>query len=225
MKSAFIPLALLFLVLASCKTTPNQSDLQFDKAPLFGMIYDLDNKACSGVDLILDGTQSTTSDIKGRFFLSDVKQGTHTIRAAEADHETLEVTFKFENRTQVLYLKMVSFDQLLSQAQDALDRRNWAESESLLKRAAAIHSANVVLVYLQSILDYQRADYAHAAVRLESLLASGVTISYVYLFLADLYQYHLGKPELAQKALVDYLKQTDNPDVRKRLDEMRAASK
>jgi lipopolysaccharide biosynthesis regulator YciM len=188
------------------------------------MIYDLDNKACSGVELVLDGKQKTTTDINGRFFLSDVKQGEHAIQASEADHETLDVSFRFENRTQVLYLKMVSFDQLLSQAQDALGRKKWEESETLLKRATAIHSTNVVMVYLQAILDYRQENYSQAASRLESLLSGGSTVTYVYLFLADLYQYNLGKPELAQKALSDYLRQSDNPDVRKRLDEMRTAS-
>ena len=35
------------LLLVSCKTAQNQSQLQFDTAPLFGMIYDLDNKVRS----------------------------------------------------------------------------------------------------------------------------------------------------------------------------------
>ncbi len=213
------------LLFSSCTTVSNQNQLRFESAPLFGMIYDLDNKACSGVSLQLDGAQKTTSDIKGRFVLTEVKQGPHAIRATEAEHETLDVKFDFQNRTQVLYLKMISFDQVLSQAQDSLARKRWSEADSLLKRAAAIHPADVVLVYLQAILDYQRGEYAGAAARLEALLAGGNRISSVYLFLADLYQYELGKPQLAQDALIEYLKQADSPDVRKRLEEMKAASK
>jgi len=56
------------------------------------------------------------------------------------------------------------------------------------------------------------------------LAASGDSTSYVYLFLADLYQYDLGKPELAEKALKEYLKIADDPEVRKRVAEMESAS-
>jgi len=82
-----------------------------------------------------------------------------------------------------------------------------------------------VLVYLRAILDYQQGDAAAAASRLESLTAGGTTIPYVYLFLADLYQYSLNKRQAAEKALAHYLKQTDDPDVRKRLDALAASVK
>lgn len=227
MKTKDVPAVLCFLslLLFSCKTVSNENQLRFESAPLFGMIYDVDNKGCAGVSLLLDGAQKSTSDINGRFVLVGVKQGPHSMKASAEDHETLEVRFNFENQTQVLYLKIVSFDQLLTQAQDALDKRKWSDADSLLRRAAAIHSTNVVLVYLQAILAYQQGDFPGAASRLQSLVSGGNAISYVYLFLADLYQYDLAMPELAQKALNEFLKQEDNPDVRKRLDEMRAASK
>ena len=152
-----------------------------------------------------------------------MKQGGHAIRASEADHETLDISFKFENRTQVLYLN----DFLRSASHAGAGRagqETWEESETLLKRAAAVHATNIVMVYMQAILDYRRGDYSEAASQLESLLSGGSSVTYVYLFLADLYQYNLGRPELARKALTDYLRQSDNPDVRKRLDDMRTAS-
>ena len=225
MRSVRFALYLAPILLLCCKTVSTENQFRFESAPLFGMIYDLDNKACPGVSLQLDGGQKTSTDINGRFVLAAVKRGAHSVTAVADDHETLEVQFDFENQTQVLYLKMTSFDQLLYQAEDSLAKKQWSQAESLLKRAAAIHATQVVLVYLQAILDYQRGEYARAAGRLESLVSGGGTISYVYLFLADLYQYQLAKPQLAQKALMEYLRQADNPDVRRRLEEMTAASK
>ena len=225
MKTAASALAVIALLLSSCKTVSNEDPLKFETAPLFGMIYDLDNKPCAGISLTLDGSSKSTSDIDGRFVLTALKPGSHTLAASGPEYETVELTFDFRNQIQVLYLKMVSFDQRLAQAQEALDQKKWPDARSLLERASAIHQANPVLVYLRAILDYQQGDAASAASRLESLTAGGTTIPYVYLFLADLYQYSLNKPQAAEKALAEYLKQTDDPDVRKRLDALAASAK
>jgi len=221
-KAAFIALTALLpaLLLASCATSSNQDPLKFEDAPLFGMIYDLDNKACAGISLEVDGSQKATSDIDGRFVLLALKRGAHTVIATGADYEKVDLSFTFLNQSQVLYVKMVSFDQLLSQAQDALDRRKWQEAQSLLERAAAVHGSDTVLLYLRAILQYQQGDAAGAAAHLETLVAAGSTIPYVYLFLADLYQYSLRKPELAARALTRYLQQSDDPEARKRLDSL-----
>lgn len=225
MKTTTAAIVVTALVLASCATASNQDPLHFDSAPLFGMIYDLDNRPCVGISLTLDGTQKATSDIDGRFVLLALKPGPHAVTASGTEYETVQLSFNFVNQTQVLYLKLVSFDQLLAQAQDALGQKKWREAEGLLNRAAAIHDTNAVLVYLRAILDYQQGNAASAASRLESLASGGTTIPYVYLFLADLYQYSLNKPQAAEKALADYLKQTDDPDVRKRLDALAASVK
>jgi len=225
MKAAAAALAVIALVLSSCKTVSNEDPLKFETAPLFGMIYDLDNKPCAGISLTLDGSRKSTSDIDGRFVLMALKPGAHTLAASGPEYETVQLTFDFRSQTQVLYLKMVSFDQLLAQAQDALDQKRWPDAKALLERASAIHQADPVLVYLRAILDYQQGDAAAAASRLESLAAGGTTIPYVYLFLADLYQYSLNKPQSAEKVLADYLKQTDDPEVRKRLDGLAASAK
>jgi hypothetical protein len=225
MRAAAAVAAACALFLLSCATASNQDPLHFESAPLFGMIYDLDNKPCPGISLTMDGTQKATSDIDGRFVLLALKPGPHAVTASGADYETVQLSFNFVNQTQVLYVKLVSFDQLLAQAQDALGQKKWRDAESLLKRAAAIHDTNTVLVYLRAILDYQQGDAASAASRLEALTSGGTSIPYVYLFLADLYQYSLDKPLSAQKVLTDYLKQNDDSDVRKRLDALTASAK
>jgi len=223
MKPIAAALCLLILLLGACKTVSNENPLQFDSAPLFGMIYDMDNRPCAGVSLLLDGGQKSVTDLDGRFVLLGVKRGTHTLTAASEDREPLEARFDFQNQTHVLYLKMVSFDQLLSQAQDALDRRKWADADRALRRAAAIHEADTVLVYLRAILDRQQGDSTAAAARLESLLAGGGAAPTIYLFLADLYQDSLGKPAAARGALEEYLKQVEDADVRKRLEDLKSA--
>jgi len=219
LRGVLLPVLLLgTLLLASCATASNQDPLKFESAPLFGMIYDLDNRACAGISLAVDGTQKATSDIDGRFVLLALKRGAHTLRAAGPGYENVDLSFAFLNRSQVLYVKLVSFDQLLAQAQDALDGRKWQDAHALLERAAAIHGSDTVLAYLRAILQYQRGDAVGAASRLEALVEAGSTIPYVYLFLADLYQYSLAKPDLAARALTRYLEQNDDPDARRRLD-------
>ena len=214
-------IVLVPLLLLGCKTVTNENPLQFETAPLFGMIYDLDNKPCAGVSVRVDGLPGETSDIDGRFVLPGLKRGPHSVRASAENHEPLEVRFSFDSRTQVLYLKMVSFDQLLALAQGALDGKRWADADLLLKRASALNESDAVLLYLQAILDYRQGDPAAAERRLSSLVDSGRATAPVFLFLADLYQYSLGQPASARRALDEYLRQAEDADVRTRLESLR----
>src|SRR5690348_15121099 len=65
------------MLLAACATQKVEDPL-FDKAPLFGMIYDADNQPCDGVQLTVDGVPGPLTDIRGRFMIPDLTRGPHT---------------------------------------------------------------------------------------------------------------------------------------------------
>ena len=210
------------LVLASCAT--NAGVLEFDSAPLFGMIYDDDNQPCSGATLTLDGHAGPVSDIRGRFVLPDLSRGSHVLSVKKEGFETLEMTFDFLNRTDVLYLRVVSFTQLLSKAEQALRDRKWDQAEAYLGRAEKLDSKNSVYLYLRAIDMYKTAKFPQAIDALNAIVAKGDTDPYVYLFLADIYQKDLNDSAKAAESLQAYLSKRDDPDVEKRLQELKAAS-
>jgi len=76
----------------------------------------------------------------------------------------------------------------------------------------------------QAYLGADGADHPKLPEDQKHCFAEGPDEGRLRVFLADLYQYDLGKPELARKALAGYLKLADNSDVRKRLQELKGAS-
>ena len=152
--------------------------------------------------------------------LPDLARGDHHLEASKQGYEKLEADFSFLNRADVLYLRMTSFAQLLTMAEDALNGRRWAEAEGLLERAGRLDSSDAVLRYLRALLCYRAERFEESAEHLQALLADDVREPYVYLLLADLYERNLGDPEQAAANLASYLELRADPEAEKRLQEL-----
>ncbi len=217
MKKGFIIIAAAF-ILISCATKPNTL-IEFDKAPLYGMIYDSDNNPLDGVRIKIQTVEikEAVSDIEGRFVISELKKGDHTL-IATADHcEELRFDFSFMNRGRAIYLKMISFGQLINSSEYALETKEFKEAEKLLDRAAALRGEDPLLLYLKAVLFFKTDQPEKAEEYLIDLINLGYEKAYVYLFLADLYEYSLNKIEEAVRFLTEYLKIKTDPETGERL--------
>jgi tetratricopeptide (TPR) repeat protein len=222
MRKTLVVILASALLCASCASQPANDALTFDSASLFGMIYDENNQPCGGARLTIDGQPGPQTDIRGRFVVADLSRGQHAIVARKDGYEDLSVQFTFLNRTDVLYLRMISFDQLLSRAERAFDERKWDDAEAALRRAAKLDSGDTVMMYLEAIRQYKTEKYADAARQLESILSRGEREPYVYLFLADLYEQNLNDLSKAAEYLQRYLERRADADVEKRLADLKA---
>jgi tetratricopeptide (TPR) repeat protein len=74
----------------------------------------------------------------------------------------------------VLYIKIINASQLARLAEDALDRRDYAEAETLLERALKLEPSRPDLLYLRSVIFYLEHDLPRSKAVLEGLLARGV---------------------------------------------------
>lgn len=216
---------LVALCAASCATQAEKEPLAFDRASLFGMIYDTDNQPCAGVALEVDGKAASSTDIRGRFVLPDLAMGEHRLDARKEGYEGLSVAFHFLNRTDVLYLRMFSLAGLLQMAEDELDQRRWSDAAALLGRARDLDDADPVLGYLLALLAYRTDRFQDAVGHLDGLVSGGCREPHVYLLLADLYEHHLDDPERAAANLASYLDLRADPEVRKRLEGLRRGAK
>lgn len=205
------------LALASCATTKSATVRQFTAAPLYGMIYDKSNRPVSGVSVAVDGKRVAQSDVNGRFVVPRLSRGAHEIVATKSGFETLRTRLDFLSETQVLYLQILSQSELLSSAETQLSRRNWARARALLGRAGKVDPTNPVYLYTLAILDYRTKKMTDAVRELNALLSSGERAPSVYLLLADIFQYSLGKPERAVADLKEYLAQKGDDAVSRRL--------
>jgi tetratricopeptide (TPR) repeat protein len=209
------------LLLASCASQDKVDIINFDRSPLFGMVYDDDNQPCSGAKLTIDGQQGPVTDIRGRFILPDLSRGDHTLIVQKEGFEELSLKFQFLSKTDVLYVKTISFGQLLSKAERSLEERKWDNADEFLARAEKLNPADPVLLYLRAVEMYKTGKYDQAVQYLNTIIEKGVKDANVYLFLADIYEKNLNNPEKAIENLQIYLEKRTDPDVQKRLDNLK----
>ena len=108
MKPTVIRLALAAALLGGCLSEKAQLLKEFETAPLFGMVYDQDNRPCPGARVTVDGEDGPRTDIDGRFIVQELARGEHVLTVSRAGYERLELVMDFIDRTQVLYLKVTS---------------------------------------------------------------------------------------------------------------------
>ena len=215
-------MACLLLLVTSCASQKARDPLVFEAAPLFGMIYDAGNQPCAGVRIEIDGTPGPQTDIRGRFVIPDLARGDHLLIARMAGYEDLVANISFVSRADVLHLQMTSFNQLLEMAQAALGELRWSDAEGFLKRAGKLDATDAVLRYLLAVHAFKTGRFTEAATCLEAIKSAGQPEAAVLLFLADIYEKYLDDVQEAATNLEAYLRIRDDPEQRRRLENMRA---
>lgn len=162
----------LVTVLLSCGTTP--SPIEFESAPLHGMIFDEQHKPVAWVSVSTDDAGQVNSDIEGRFIIPDVRRGVVTVRAERAGYEPHMAEFTFVNRTQVLYLRLLSGRHYVREAIGAFDTGDLATAFDLAERAVAIVPDDAEARYLAAIAAVRLGDVQTARSHLAALSGSGM---------------------------------------------------
>lgn len=193
----------------------------FDKAPLFGMVYDGRNEPCQGARIDVDGAAGPSTDLSGRFTVPDLARGPHAIAVSKQGYERLDVAFDFTDKSQVLYLKVTSLEQLLSRLEEALAQRNLGEAGALVARAEAVKASHTDVRYLKAVYLLKSGEPGQAAALLEQLIAEGERAPALYLTLADVYQYALLDADKTKAALTAYLRLQEDSQARSRLEALR----
>lgn len=216
MLKRLLPVFCAALILSACASAPGKG-----LPPLNGMIYDADNKPVSEARISLDDVIKGTSDIQGHFTLSSLKiDKKYSLKAERKGYESTSAVFSYTNATQVLYLKMISGEQLVDEAENSISGKDWTNALSLLNRAEAAGCDTIASSYLRSVIFAETGKYADSASLLESLRTSGESEPYIDLYLADLYQYRLNLPDKAIEALRRFLAARSDSDVDKRLKDL-----
>jgi hypothetical protein len=188
------------------------------------MIYDGENRPVNNAAIYVDGKYRSSSDINGHFIITGLKAKVHfAVSAQKQGFETVQAEAAYTDPSHVLYLRMLSGENLLKGAEDAIGEKRWADAETLLERAEQAGAERDLTRYLKAILACGREDYAGALALLRSVTESQYSAPYVYLFMADICQYHLGSPEQARLHLTRFLELRFDGAVSSRLDKLNAA--
>ena len=222
MKKIRILLLLSFILfLFSCASTKKETSSDFTSAPLFGMVYDHDNHPCADAQIIIDEEKGPITDINGRFVIQSLSRGKHDINVTKENYEDISLKFDFLNKSQILYIRMISFDQLLKEIEKAIENKKWKEGATLFERAERIKEQDPVAEYLKAIYFKEKGEINRAEDILLFIIDKGHKLPHVYLSLGDLYQYYMNDPGKALQYLTEYLKLESNHEVEKRYNRLR----
>jgi predicted Zn-dependent protease len=205
------------VLLFSCASGPKT---KHKSQALYGMIYDRDNRPVSNAAIYVNGKYQASSDIQGHFIISPITpKAQYAIRAEKANWEGVTAAISFMDPSYVLYLHMFSGDQLLAEAETAIENKNWDEAETFLSRASTAGAETLPVEYLRAILACGRGQYETARSILALLTETEKNSPYLWLFLADLCQYYLPNTGEAREYLARFLALRYDADVEQRLKE------
>ena len=118
------------VLITSCTTTIRNDG---SKGLMQGMLYDFDNSPICGYELELDGKIRVFTDINGRFEFPSAEYKTHTLTGNGNGYIEIDRAYDFSDRSQILYLKIPSIDNLYTQLDTALSTSQNEEAEKLLQ--------------------------------------------------------------------------------------------
>lgn len=205
----------IIFTLTCCKTT------EINTTVLNGMIYDVDNKPVPNAEISITDTELTTTDVYGHFTLSNLNPDSdYTIIIQKEGYETQSLFFTFSTISSVMYIRLYSINQLLSLAEDSIKTKDYNEALQYLNRASTINSNKASVSYLQAVIQYKQKNYQKAEQILLSLINEGYNEQYIFLFLADIYEYELNDPMKTEDALKKALQINYNPNIEARLNNL-----
>ena len=215
-------MVLFFFLLISCRTDRGMfsDDInEFEKADFLGMVYDSRNRPCNGVGIYIDDETEKVyyTDVNGRFVIQKLASGDHLFSISKKGYESQEISLSYTSRKQILYVRMVSQESLIDWAEDAMESLDWNEAEAFLARAETIDSENSRYLTIQGTFEYLTDQYELALSCWMKLIEKGHKDPFLYLMIADAYDYGLKEPLEAAKWLEKYLNSRNDEEQSHRL--------
>jgi len=181
-KKYIFPLFIVFITLLffSCKT----AEFGFNTADINGMVYDFSNRPVFNYELTLGTRYFGSTDINGRFTLSNVPLGSYKINGSKAGFENYNGEIVIKDKGQIIYIRIPSQNQLLTLADEALGANNFALAEELAERAYQIDKNNIEMLFYYAAVSFRQNNFEKALSFLEEAVNLGSKDYYVQKFLS-----------------------------------------
>lgn len=146
------------VLLAACNSIGNraESGARFTKASLSGMVYSADSRPVRGARIRIDDGIEAQSDINGRFVTEPISPGMHSFVIHKEGFEPQTLAIEFSDRLQVLYVRLISLDYLLREAETRIDQEELDTAAALLDRAERIAPRDPALLMLKQVVAVKR---------------------------------------------------------------------
>ena len=161
-------LCLLFSVLiftSSCSSVWSKK-YKDDAGVMYGMIYDENEEGVSGVNVKVNGGLKAVSDGQGRFILkflyADIKdKKEQRIELEKEGYEKIEDVFYYEPMS-LLHIKMESGEDILKEAENLIDEKEYGRAEESIDRAIKIEEYRDAGLFLKAVIKYKEGNKEEA---------------------------------------------------------------
>lgn len=169
---------LLTISFASCATKP----FLYRKTDLHGMVYDFDNTPVPRYHMIFGDHYVIETDVTGRFTIEDIPLGTYVVKGSRNGYEDYVNEIVIGSRTDVLYMRVASGEQLLDLTDIALAENNVSDASVYVKRANMTGSSNPQISLYTTVIMFRQERYEDALVTLLAAEKGGLRDSWTEAF-------------------------------------------
>jgi tetratricopeptide (TPR) repeat protein len=151
------------------------------------MVYDLDRRPL--MDAVVTSSKESgltaLTDLHGRFGLGRIPYGPVMLSIKKPGYEPIDLSFQFQNSSQIVYLQIASIDQLLDRAATSLEKKDWKSFQDFMRRAKVLNPESLQGVILEATGMEQQGELDKAIALLEGFQTDQPVLA-IELLLGDL---------------------------------------
>ncbi|THB64261.1 MAG: carboxypeptidase regulatory-like domain-containing protein [Spirochaetaceae bacterium] len=160
-----ILLPLLLVTVTSCSSVkPNPLD--FKKADLKGIVFGSQGAGIFQAKICTENVNQdqtcTESDYSGRFSLPQIEKGEHVLTVSAVEHETRQQKIFFSNLSQAVFVHMLSWRQMLTNAKKYIISNEYAAANHWIQRAKSVAPTEPLVSFHMAILAFKKNDMTMA---------------------------------------------------------------
>ncbi|MBQ3023942.1 MAG: hypothetical protein IJD23_01365 [Spirochaetaceae bacterium] len=169
MKKIIFTLLILFFIVSCQSNKISNLNYKDKESYMYGMVYDFENQPVENADIIINDLLVAQTDVQGRFILTANNSSKElTITIKKETYETIISKIVYDP-INVLYFRLNNTQQLLTQAENALQNNLYEESINFIQRALTLSPHRTDVKYLECIVLFKKEDYNESFEKIQEL--------------------------------------------------------
>ncbi len=169
MKKIIFSLIILLFFLSCQSNKISNLNYKDKESYMYGMVYDFENKPVENANIFINDSLVAQTDVQGRFILkanNSSKELTICIKKETYENISSKIIYDPIN---VLYFRLNNTQQLLVQAENALENNLYDESMNFIQRALLLSPNRIDIKYLECIVLYKKKQYQEALKKIKEI--------------------------------------------------------
>lgn len=163
-----VMICLVCALLCSCNT----AEFHHPQIDVHGMVYDYENRPVAGYNLAFE-SYKTKTDVTGRFNIRSLPLGSYNVIGKMDGYESYLAIISIETKTDIVYLRVASFSDVIKMTEDALSGNDNVSAEKYAIRALCIDPDNALGLFYLAVVKFRLECFEESKTILESIEKNG----------------------------------------------------